>query len=295
MRNSGEAGPDRPDHIALIALASPWISTSCKWLTKIAPHDKRAGGAGCGLEVARPLADLAKAEPAVERDRRHVGFVDFQEQRSRRVGREVRAAQRPSAASQAFAAMARATAMVRISASPAASRASTKPTGPSLPLPVSRPAKPNTVSCASKARTRRRSTAARNPRDAAPRAPGAVAASGSSENSRGGRARRGCASAPLPAARDAPAAWRRGAQIERAAACSPRALFRREPAIDGDVCGRQLPGRTGSPARRPLRRSVVLRSRPALPTPSRASPRPCPTLPRPEHRRSFPSYRRPPR
>ena len=35
-----EAGPDRPDHVALIVLASPGHKL---WLAKIAPHDKRAG------------------------------------------------------------------------------------------------------------------------------------------------------------------------------------------------------------------------------------------------------------
>ena len=73
-------------------------------LTKIAPHDKRAARACGGLVVARALADLGEAEPAVERDRRGVGLVDFEEQRFGALGMQVRAAPRPSAASRALAA-----------------------------------------------------------------------------------------------------------------------------------------------------------------------------------------------
>src|SRR5690606_10429815 len=51
-------------------------------LAKIAAHDKRAAAAAPGMPIVAPAAaDLGKAQPPVQRNRRLVGLVDLEEQR----------------------------------------------------------------------------------------------------------------------------------------------------------------------------------------------------------------------
>ena len=133
--------------------------------------------------------------------RRRIGLVDLEEQRLGALARAVRAAPRPSAASRAPAAGAtRATATVRISPSPAASRASTKPTGAAAAAPdLARGEAEHRVLPEQAGEFVVGPGPRRNPRGGSPRSP-AIAARAAQARSRGsaqeGNAHRGRLSLP---------------------------------------------------------------------------------------------------
>ena len=245
--------PDRTDHVAPNAPSSAELR-----LAKIAAHDKRGGlprrrRSGSSPGACRPRGSRAggRARSPACWSRRLRGTAP------RRAAHAARAARHPSAASRGPARRcARATATVRISASPAASRASTKPTGPALPLPVSKAAKPNTVSWASSCgelvvgpgpdeilavqRRKRRAVAARQRLD---RIVARTRATGRATASAALRGRTRC----LPAAS-------RPARADRAASASRRhVLGQRRSGIDTDIGGGRVEPESGTRCGRPRR------------------------------------------